>query len=305
MMTSTLSSGTFPVELPVEPAQPEVDSQVLLSSRQRSKLGCGWPRCRACCAQCAAATGARHCTGGARCCVLLAAARSRLYVMIYVQGLLQLGITGMSELFPLLCARAASDGGLGLSPASLGEALIPLSVTLVCTPLLYPAVERRIGHYGCFRLGAATVTIVCLLMSALPALRAASQELMWLGLCAVGVLRGITGPLVFSSTTVIFNDLLLTDIGYYNGVASSVSSLCRGLAPLIFGTVFAAVSAARAPFPLDIHLPFLLVLLVVALLVVLVGRDPARRRKPRRTGRGKVGRTSTQSGPAQELQAVP
>ena len=150
----------------------------------------------------------------------------------------------MSELFPLLCARAAADGGLGLQPSEVGEALIPLSVTLLCTPLLYPVVERRVGHYGCFRIGSMTVTCAVVLMSSLPSLRDVSPavaparssnpchqkdtaeikpslpafgsaclhprrwQLMWVGLCGVGVLRGITGPLIFSSLMVIFNDMV-------------------------------------------------------------------------------------------------
>ena len=204
------------------------------------------------------------------------------------------------------CARAATDGGLGLQPSELGEALIPLSVTLLCTPLLYPIIERRVGHYGCFRLGSVAVTCAVVLMSLLPTLRERSSALLWAGLSGVGVLRGITGPLIFSSLTVIFNDMLVQDIGYWNGVASSVGSLCRGLAPIMFGSIFAAVNAAHAPFPLDAHLPFLLVVVVVAILVLLVGRDPS---KPRGTRRRRTAGDATSSHGAQgrgrSLQVTP
>jgi len=217
---------------------------------------------------------------------------SRLFVMIYVQGLLYLAVTGMSELFPLLCARGVAEGGLGLQPSELGVALLPLSLMLFVMPLLYPRIERRAGHYGCFRCGACAITLAVLLMSSLASLRASSPALMWVGLCLTGVLRGITGPLIFSSTAVIFNDLLTVDIGYWNGLASAVSSLCRGLAPVVFGSLFAIVNASGARFPFDSHLPFLLIVFVVAVLVLLVGRDPKlgiggsgsnkRRRRPRR-----------------------
>ena len=86
---------------------------------------------------------------------------------------------------------------------------------------------------------------------------------------------------------------LVHDIGYWNGVASSVGSLCRGLAPIFFGSIFAAVNAAHAPFPLDAHLPFMLVVFVVAVLVLLVGRDPSKRRGGR--GRRTIGGTSSRA----------
>ncbi|KAL1528306.1 hypothetical protein AB1Y20_009662 [Prymnesium parvum] len=238
---------------PADGAPRPDDGEVLLRSHVRK---------RRCCR--------KLCRGGPSCVLLC----SRLYMLVYVQGLVYLAVTGMSELFPLLCERAARDGGLGLRPAAIGAALVPLSLTLLVTPLLYPHIEAKVGHYGCFRLGATLLVCATLLMSLLPLLRSHSKALLWVGICTLGVLRGGTGPLIFCSTSVIFNNMLVSDMGYWNGLSSSCSALCRGLAPVVFGSIFAFVQTTRAPFPFDGHLPFLLIVVVIVLLVILVGRDP-------------------------------
>ena len=86
---------------------------------------------------------------------------SPLMLLVYAHGLLNLQVTGMSELFPLFCTRAAvrevanatvplaaatsaptafegDNGGLGLSAAEVGRAIAPLGLTLFLTPLAYP-----------------------------------------------------------------------------------------------------------------------------------------------------------------------
>ena len=79
-------------EFPTAPAHNgEGDAAVLLNS-SHSKLRCGWPRCRTLLVRCSGCCGCGGNSRLSRCCsrcsVMLVAARSRLFVMVYVQGFL-------------------------------------------------------------------------------------------------------------------------------------------------------------------------------------------------------------------------
>lgn len=105
-----------------------------------------------------AAQGCSRCT---RWCVWLC---SPVIVMIYVHFLLNLQVSGMTELYPLFATRAPTreaamggeedNGGLGMTAPEVGRSLTPIGFTLFITPLLYPILERRVGHVGCLSIGA-------------------------------------------------------------------------------------------------------------------------------------------------------
>jgi len=196
------------------------------------------------------------------------------------------GDSAASHAVPSASTHMIDNGGLGLSPSEVGRALVPLGLTLWLTPLLYPHLERRCGgHVGCLCTGFLTLTAACLLLPFLRAFRDVSIEALWSGLILVGILRGLSGPLVFCAVSVILNDLIAKRPGFYNGLALSASSLARALAPTATGSLFAAMTAVGAsstarPFPLDYHLPFFL-LAAVGLLTVGLVRHVAGTSKPR------------------------
>jgi len=91
---------------------------------------------------------------------------------------------------------------------------------------------------------------------------AASESLFWVGLTCVSLARGLGGTMAFTATSVLLNELLTADVGYYNGLANSLTSLARAIAPTVTGVVFAASLRFSAPFPFDHHLAFYLLILV-------------------------------------------
>ena len=165
-------------------------------------------------------------------------------MLVAAQAMLRLIVTGMAELYPLVGALA-----LGLTPNEIGEGLISLSITLFVTPLLYPHVQKRVGHTGCFLIGQTALIGANLAIPSLRALRDAEPALLWPGLAVVGVMRGVAGPFCFSSASVLFNNLLQGSFGAWNGIAQSCGSGARALAPTIFGSAFAAAYAPIAGAP--------------------------------------------------------
>jgi len=228
---------------------------------------------------------------------------------VYAHFLLNTQVTGMSELFPLFATRAATrvedeilvdNSGLGLHPSQVGQALISLGLTLFITPILYPKLERASGgHLGCFRVGMGMLTLVCLTMPSLRALRQVSTSAMWVGLVAIGVMRGLSGPFIFSAVSVVLNDLIVDRPGLYNGLAMSASSLARAIAPISMGSLFASVTAtgaatatnnAAAISTVGYRLPFYLLAIVGLVNLCLVSRVvacAARGSAPRRVRRSK------------------
>mmetsp|Transcript_40250 Transcript_40250/g.91143 ORF Transcript_40250/g.91143 Transcript_40250/m.91143 type:complete len:85 (-) Transcript_40250:465-719(-) len=57
--------------------------------------------------------------------------------------------------------------------------------------------------------------------------------------------------------------------GAFNGLNDSLSALGRGLAPVITGTMFAAMTTSNASFPFDEHLPFYFVSFLSLLAIAL------------------------------------
>ena len=243
-------------------------------------------------------------TGGRETC--LAMMRRPVLLMVYAHFTLNIQVTGLAEGFPLFALRASwrnatdiaggdgidgasttlvDNGGLGLTPPDIGRALISLSLTLVISPILYPVLEKRIGHIGNLRCGLLAFSTACILM---PFLRGALNmpgggRLIWVGLVAIGVLRGFSGPMMFSAVSVLLNDLLEERIGFYNGLAMSASSLARAVGPTAIGAIYAHVTAHPGGTPLsDYHLPFFLLALLALATASLVATAIA-------TGRGAAG----------------
>ena len=90
------------------------------------------------------------------------------------------------------------------------------------------------------------------------ALDAGGPSLLWTCLIAFALSRSCAGVCTFISNTIILNGLLsdASNVGFYNGLNDSLSALGRGVAPVITGTMFAAMTTSEAFFPFDEHLPF-------------------------------------------------
>ena len=135
------------------------------------------------------------------------------------------------------------------------------------------------GHLGCLQLGLSSLTVGVLLCPFLVLVRHSSIGALWVGLSTVSVLRGLAGPLMFASISVLLNDLLSEAhgrIGFYNGIANSFASAARAIAPLSTGSFFALLTASPRGFPIDHHLPFFL-LATLGLFTAMIVTNAVRR----------------------------
>ena len=114
---------------------------------------------------------------------------------IFLQFCLNWIIIGLEEIFPLF--YASSQHGLGLQPFDVGGALSPLGLALLCWPLVYPHLERRLGCSACFRAGVLLFLGISIATPGLKAVRHKPRSL-WAGLVAISILRGIAGASVCS-----------------------------------------------------------------------------------------------------------
>ncbi|XP_020614457.1 probable peptide/nitrate transporter At3g43790 isoform X2 [Orbicella faveolata] len=180
-------------------------------------------------------------------------------------------VIGFDELFSLWAATQAENGGLGFSTNQIGTALLCVAAPLLFLQMwTYPKFERRLGAKRVFQLVNAIVGILTASLSAINTYYDRSTVL-W------PLLIGILLPLKlgvgcgFSSTVILVNNSVPSELlGSVNGLAMTASSICRTLAPLFAGSVFAwSISKGyKHGFPLDEHLTFLL-LSVVCLLCIL------------------------------------
>ena len=196
-------------------------------------------------------------------------------VLLLAYLLLNFGAIGSMESFPLLLTRNDTSG-LGLVPFELGQVMLPQSVIIFIMPCVYPRLARRFGNKGCFYVGIVAVTLFCLLVPLLRHLRDSEHRpLMWTGLLSLNALRGVTGPLVFPGIIIIVNQTITERVGFWNGTMSSVAAGARAAAPFLFGYLFSVgTRVGHLPFPLDVHMPFLLAIVSLLLSTLLVWSTP-------------------------------
>ena len=196
-------------------------------------------------------------------------------LLLFAHLLLNFGIAGIMETFPLYLTRNDASG-LGLRPVDVGEALLPQSAVIMVMPLAYPLVARCLGSRGAFLLGIAPLLVFCLVMPMLRWLKGAPTA-MWAGLLVLAALRGTTGPLVFPSIALLVNGVITERYGLWNGLMTSIASVARASSPCLFGVLFSVGTAlGHGRFPFDVSMPFLLAgsgLAASALLVAGVPLD--------------------------------
>lgn len=88
-------------------------------------------------------------------------------VLLWAYALLNLGMVGSIETWPLYLMRNGT-GGLGMPPHELGTVMLPQSSVVMLMPLAYPLIARRLGDRGTFLLGAASLVLFA---SCMPLLR--------------------------------------------------------------------------------------------------------------------------------------
>ena len=163
-------------------------------------------------------------------------------------------------------------------------------------PCLYPSLARAFGQKGCLSIGVAAVLLFNLCLPNLRWLRSegggagfdAPQQaaaahprpdhgggMIWSGLLLANALRGVAGPLVFPAMIIIVNAAVSADLGFWNGMMSSVAAVARAASPLVFGYLFAlGTREGHAPFPRDVSMPFLLSFVTLLASIALVWAVP-------------------------------
>ena len=195
---------------------------------------------------------------------------SRIMMVVYSSCVLGFVVVGMQELFPLFAAN--KERGLSLEPSQLGAAIAPMGVTLILFPMVLPKLIKATSPTFAFRLGATLFLVInALLPQMRTALDAGGPSLLWTCLIAFALSRSCAGVCTFISNTIILNGLLsdASNVGFYNGLNDSLSALGRGVAPVITGTMFAAMTTSEAFFPFDEHLPFYFISLLSFVAILL------------------------------------
>ncbi len=197
---------------------------------------------------------------------------SPLMMTIWAQTFLHLTVIGMAELYPLFAADSVQ--GLRLSPADVGESLIPLGAALLAAPFVWPRLNRRFGAACLFRVGVFNFLVINACFPFLRAARDSSEASLWAGVVCINAFRGFSGPLAFGSISLIMNNLMHKDLGLMNGLAQSFSAAARAIAPAVCGSLWTAATTGEAAhaFPFDYHMPFYFLSVVAMLALATTAR---------------------------------
>jgi hypothetical protein len=198
---------------------------------------------------------------------------------IYMQTLLHFTVIGMAEMYPLYAADDAH--GLGFSPGQIGASMLPLGVVLLLAPFTFPTLNRRLGTVNCFRFGLALFCVVNLAYPVLRAVRETWPARLVASAGVVSAFRGIGGPVAFGSISLLMNNLLKSNLGLMNGLATSFAAGARALAPFACGSLWAGATISHAAFPFDFHAPFYTLALVAVLALAFSTRFKDQRKQER------------------------
>lgn len=186
-------------------------------------------------------------------------------------------VAGGAELFPLFASAPAPDG-LGWSTNQVGTALCPLAAGLFAGAFSFPIIARKYGAVVSFRCAVLFFFFSNLLIPQLRAFVQFGTPTLWAAVLFVSVIRSLGGPLGFPALGVMLNAVLVEDIGFWNGIASSSLAAGRSAAPLIVGSVWSLTllhDGAKAgrykswPYPVDYHLAFYIMCTVALINVAL------------------------------------
>jgi predicted MFS family arabinose efflux permease len=174
---------------------------------------------------------------------------------IYAQTGLHFTVLGMAELYPLFAADQVR--GLGMRPHDVGDTLLPLGLSLLLSPCIFPPLNKRVGPLVCFRGGMILFSVINFCFPLLRVARATSPSALLFCAGWINFMRGIGGPMAFGSVSM-------------NGIASSFASLARAVSPWLSGTIYASSSTNAFPFD-SAHAPFYMLCIVGMLTVLLTG----------------------------------
>ncbi|KAJ1733646.1 hypothetical protein LPJ61_001460 [Coemansia biformis] len=198
-------------------------------------------------------------------------------------GLLMFLANAMSDqLYPIFAATAASEGGLGFAPRSIGFSLMVAGIAVVYLQLVaYPRLARKHGVLWCYQMGAMVeapyfFALPCLSLLAahinrmldarapLPlswegpwASRAGVEYcLLWALLVALLLVRVVGNVFVYTSINLLVANIAPSKatLGAMSGMQQVAVMCARITGPLVSGALWGWSIGSGLPYPLNSHL---------------------------------------------------
>jgi len=197
-------------------------------------------------------------------------------------------------------ATEVEYGGLGWTSNDIGEAMTGMGVLMMAIQIaLYPMLERRFGCKTILMgtlLGAAATIVAYPLLPRLLHLTTAgngSEEgqqgqrlrATMMEMACVTALSGVARVFIgmsFTSVSILINNCVASEArGTLNGLALATTGATRSFAPLFSGSLLAwsitpRQHARALPFPLDVHLSFIVMAAFLVLTAWIATRLPER-----------------------------
>lgn len=153
-------------------------------------------------------------------------------------GLFSFASVGSSEMFPLFSATAVQYNGLGFTTAEIGNALLVAAVVLIVVQLT--VMPRFIDYFGAGKTLIISTLTLAFLFPLMPSIAAVqNQYLFRLMVYTQLFLQRIFVTTAFLAVNVLLTNSVSADLqGSSNGLAMTVSSIGRMLAPTAFGSMF-------------------------------------------------------------------
>lgn len=198
-------------------------------------------------------------------------------VSIGLYSLLGLGALVTNELQPLYFLLPPTSGGFGWDSSRIGlVSAIAGPPLIICQLFVYDKLVTRFGVMDVCR-WAFALTTVCLLMQPWCSLAGPlSPNLQVAVVAAHFTIMALSRITSFTSVFVFTaNSALPVDRGRVNGLSQSLVSVARAVGPPLFTPLFAWCVESKLSYPLNYHLPFLLLAALTAVTLWLTYSLPA------------------------------
>eukprot|EP00794_Sanderia_malayensis_P010771 gene10771-11924_t len=217
-------------------------------------------------------------------------------------------IIGFQEVTAVWMASGVKLGGLAFTTDKIGLALLfPALMSVIIQPLIFGRLERKLGGIKTLRF---FLIFLALMTIGFPFISAAhkSRRAIWSLLIIMRFFRMISDISVRSALAMFVNNSVSSDkAGIVNGYAFSVQEIMRVFSPSLLGALFAwSVRYGRKiGFPLDHHIAFFVLGVMITLLIVLSIFLPESINLPKRMSAASSAASSVKSSPAMSRTALP
>eukprot|EP01135_Chromosphaera_perkinsii_P001401 Nk52_evm2s167 gene=Nk52_evmTU2s167 len=193
-----------------------------------------------------------------------------VWLALVTNGLLAMYDIMSNETFMVWAVLPVEEQGLAFSSSQLSYLFIFIGLALLFWQFfVYEHIDAAFGPVIIFQVASFANIFIQSLPGFTNELRTSYPILFWVLILALYFARGCVGASVSTSGAILLNNSTNFHLGAVNGISGSINAISRAIGPVLGGCIMAWSQSEGLPFPLDYHLAFIVVAILVVISLIL------------------------------------